>query len=159
MEIVELNPKSPAVRAVIQDIDNLMNSLYPPESNQLLSIDALMSDDVYFIGIKNNDEIMACGAIVHKKGASESDKEDEYGELKRIYVQPAHRGKGLSKPIMQALLDHAESQQWPLVRLETGVKQPEAIALYEKLGFVTRGPFGNYPDDPVSVFMEKVFQV
>ncbi|WP_028300644.1 GNAT family N-acetyltransferase [Oceanospirillum beijerinckii] len=155
MEIVKLNPESPAVQAVIQDIDDLMNSLYPPESNQLLSIDALMSDDVYFIGIKNNDEIMACGAIVHKKDARESGKEGEYGELKRIYVQPEHRGKGLSKPIMQALLDHAESQHWPLVRLETGVKQPEAIALYEKLGFVIRGPFGNYPDDPVSIFMEK----
>ena len=41
------------------------------------------------------------------------------------------------------------------MRLETGTKQPEAIALYRKFGYVERGPFGAYKPDPLSIFMEK----
>jgi putative acetyltransferase len=41
------------------------------------------------------------------------------------------------------------------VRLETGVYQPEAIKLYERKGFVRRGPFGEYTDDPLSLCYEK----
>ena len=39
--------------------------------------------------------------------------------------------------------------------LETGPTQPEALILYEHLGYRCRGPFGDYPDDPLSVFMQK----
>jgi putative acetyltransferase len=42
-----------------------------------------------------------------------------------------------------------------LLRLETGVRQPEALGLYRKLGYRERGPFGAYKPDPLSVFMEK----
>jgi putative acetyltransferase len=42
-----------------------------------------------------------------------------------------------------------------ILRLEAGIHQPEALGLYEALGYVRRGPFGDYGDDPVSVFMEK----
>jgi len=39
--------------------------------------------------------------------------------------------------------------------LETGISQPEALGLYERSGYVRRGPYGDYPDDPLSVFMHK----
>lgn len=42
-----------------------------------------------------------------------------------------------------------------MIRLETGVYQPEALALYGRAGYVERGPFGDYVADPLSVFMEK----
>jgi putative acetyltransferase len=41
------------------------------------------------------------------------------------------------------------------LRLETGIHQPEALALYERAGFVRSPPFGDYREDPLSVFMEK----
>jgi putative acetyltransferase len=44
-----------------------------------------------------------------------------------------------------------------LFRLETGIRQPEALGLYRKLGYRERGPFGSYRPDPLSVFMEKQF--
>ena len=148
MEIKTLNPREADVRAIIQDIDTLMNSLYPAESNQLLSVAELESDHVHFIGGMLNDQIACCGAIVHKNN------DGVYGELKRIYVLPEFRGKGLSRKIMTALLDHAASLGLSMIRLETGTRQPEAIGLYEALGFTRRGPYGDYPDDPFSVFME-----
>jgi putative acetyltransferase len=55
---------------------------------------------------------------------------------------------------MQILLHHAGEQQIPLIRLETGPKQTESISLYENLGFNRCGPFGNYSENPQSLFME-----
>lgn len=147
-DIVSLNPRDDEVSAIIDDIDTLMNSLYPAESNQLLALDELEQDHVHFIGGRADGRVTCCGAIVHKTD------DGEYGELKRIYVRPENRGQGLSKVIMTALIEHARALNLPRIRLETGTKQPEAISLYEKLGFVVRGPFGQYPDDIYSVFME-----
>jgi putative acetyltransferase len=56
---------------------------------------------------------------------------------------------------MQRIESHAIESGMPLVRLETGVSQPEALGLYRALGYHLRGPFGSYRDDPLSVFMEK----
>jgi putative acetyltransferase len=42
-----------------------------------------------------------------------------------------------------------------VLRLETGVRQPAAVRLYERAGYARRGPFGDYSDDPLSLFMEK----
>jgi len=56
---------------------------------------------------------------------------------------------------MDFLEQHLYDAGVPVARLETGVKQPEALALYRKLGYAERGPFGAYGEDPLSVFMEK----
>ncbi|TMN32678.1 GNAT family N-acetyltransferase, partial [Pseudoalteromonas piscicida] len=74
-------------------------------------------------------------------------------DIKRLYVKPSYRGKGLSKRIMQILLHYAGEAQIPLIRLETGSKQASAISLYESLGFERCERFGMYRDNPLSVFM------
>jgi putative acetyltransferase len=56
---------------------------------------------------------------------------------------------------MDALEREAAKHGVTLMRLETGIKQTEAIALYRKHGYVERGPFGAYRLDPLSLFMEK----
>jgi putative acetyltransferase len=56
---------------------------------------------------------------------------------------------------MERLEEHLRLQRIPLSRLETGVKQPEALGLYRRLGYLERAPFGKYQIDPLSVFMEK----
>ena len=65
------------------------------------------------------------------------------------------RGNGLAKLIMCELEAHLKQRGIGVARLETGIYQPEAIGLYEKLGYEIRGPFGAYKPDPLSVFMEK----
>ena len=65
------------------------------------------------------------------------------------------RAQGLSRALMVALEAHLRASGVPLARLETGIHQPEALALYARLGYVRRGPFGAYRPDPLSVFMEK----
>ncbi len=148
MEVLELDPTSENVIKIISDIDELMNSLYPQESNQLLSLEELKGNNVYFIGIIENHEILGCGAIVNKSD------DGHYGELKRIYVKSKHRGKGVSKVILQELITHAKSIELPVIRLEAGIRQPEALSLYTKLGFKERAEFGSYQYDPLSIYME-----
>jgi ribosomal protein S18 acetylase RimI-like enzyme len=79
----------------------------------------------------------------------------DYGELKRMYVRPAFRGRGFAKRIVDHLADYARAHGVDCLRLETGIYQVEAIRLYEGLGFEPIGPFGPYRPDPLSLFFEK----
>ena len=81
--------------------------------------------------------------------------EPGWGEIKRMWIEPAARGQGLSRRLLGLLEDHVRAAGVPLLRLETGIHNAEALALYSRSGFVRIGPFGNYADDPLSVFMEK----
>lgn len=56
---------------------------------------------------------------------------------------------------MAALEGHLRGKKIYVCRLETGVKQPEALGLYRKLGYRERQPFGDCAADPLSIFMEK----
>jgi putative acetyltransferase len=78
-----------------------------------------------------------------------------YGEIKRVYVPLNHRGKGIAIAMMEELENHLVKQALNYARLETGIHQTEAIGLYESLGYYRIEPFGDYQEDPLSVFMEK----
>jgi putative acetyltransferase len=67
---------------------------------------------------------------------------DGDSELKRMYVRPGHRGQGIGRRLMSAAEELAVASGLTRMRLETGPRQPEAIAVYERAGF-TRIP--NYP--------------
>ena len=72
-----------------------------------------------------------------------------------MYVRPQFRGLGLGKLMLQHLADYARQQGVAVLRLETGIYQPEAIGFYERYGFQRIPPFGAYKEDPLSVFYEK----
>jgi GNAT superfamily N-acetyltransferase len=77
------------------------------------------------------------------------------GELKRMYVVPAARRRGVAR----ALLDHLEQQARTLgatrLRLETGLHQPEALALYASAGYADAEPFGHYAGAPLARHLSK----
>ena len=72
-----------------------------------------------------------------------------------MYVRPQARGRGLARQLMMALEARAGDRGCRTFMLETGPTQREALILYERLGYRHRGPFGDYRDDPLSIFMEK----
>ena len=80
---------------------------------------------------------------------------DGTGEMKRVYIDPAHRGQHLGETLLAALEDEALSRHCHTVRLETGIKQRAAVRLYEQCGYDLRPAFAPYADDPLSLFMEK----
>jgi ribosomal protein S18 acetylase RimI-like enzyme len=57
--------------------------------------------------------------------------------------------------MLDHLAEYARDRQILTLRLETGIYQTEAIKLYERYGFARRGPFGEYKDDPMSIYFER----
>ena len=152
VEIRPLAPSDPRARRLIGMLDRLQVSLYPAESNHLDPVEMLEREDVTFLVAFVDGEAVGCGAV---KRVSPGRSSPRYGEIKRIYVDPGARGRGVGGALMEALESSLLALGIDIVRLETGVRQPAARALYERRGYVRIPPFGEYGDDPLSVFYEK----
>jgi putative acetyltransferase len=139
------DPKRDDVMALLEASDAYMAGLYPAESNHLLDVDTLRQPDIRFLIVERIGTAVGCGAIRIADG---------YGELKRMWVNPALRGRRLGVRILEALIAEASRRNLPALRLETGIAQPEALGLYRRFGFADIPPFGEYEPDPLSVFME-----
>lgn len=145
--VTQVDPRADASMALIEELDRHLNQLYPAESNHLMDIDALCAPDVRFFTASDGDDVLGCGAIKRYDG---------YTEVKRVFVLPRARGRGVAIRIIEALDEATREAGVALMRLETGIYQPDALALFEKLGFRRTSSFGDYPaDDPYSVFMER----
>lgn len=77
--------------------------------------------------------------------------EEGVGEIKRLWVHPAARGRGVARALVAQLEDEALRLGYEALVLETGLRQPEAIRLYESLGYGRRPLYGRYQDSPLSV--------
>jgi GNAT superfamily N-acetyltransferase len=77
------------------------------------------------------------------------------GEIKRMFVDPGHRGRGVATRLLAALEERARAGQIRTLVLETGVRQPEAVALYEKLGFHPVEAYGSHAGNPLSLCYAK----
>ncbi|MGD8349247.1 MAG: GNAT family N-acetyltransferase [Gammaproteobacteria bacterium] len=148
-DIEQLDPDDPEVRRVIDIADEFYSERYPEESNHLEPVEALKHPDILFVGCRVEGRLAASGAVKIMTD------DDTYAEIKRLFVLDEYRGMGLSRRIMDYLESRMRAQGIELFRLETGIYQPEAIALYRRLGYREREPFGAYREDPLSVFMEK----
>ncbi|MXX89661.1 MAG: GNAT family N-acetyltransferase [Boseongicola sp. SB0677_bin_26] len=151
-EIRPLAPSDPRARRLIGMLDRLQLSLYPAESNHLDPVEALEHDDATFLVALVAGEAVGCGAAKRMPSSRTSPR---YGEIKRMYVNPEFRGRGIGGALLDALESSLISRGIVIARLETGVLQPDALALYERHGYVRIPPFGEYGEDPLSVFCER----
>jgi GNAT superfamily N-acetyltransferase len=71
-------------------------------------------------------------------------------EIKRMYVAPVGRGRGLARAMLAHLERSAEETGFEVMILETGTAQPEAMALYESSGYASIASFGYYKDEPLN---------
>jgi GNAT superfamily N-acetyltransferase len=94
-----------------------------------------------------NDIAVGCGAFREK----ESDKV----EIKRMFVHPDYRKKGIASKVLDALEIWAAELNYPYTVLETGKNQPEAINLYQKLGYSIIPNYPPYEEMENSVCMKK----
>lgn len=108
--------------------------------------DVVVARSVFLIG-RLNGRAVACGAVRPLEG--------DVGEVKRMYVEPATRGRGLSKRLLAALEDVARNMGYAALRLETADRQPEAIRLYESAEYHRIEPFGPYVGSERSICFEK----
>ena len=147
MQIAFEAPDQSDVRELISELDAYLYSLYPAENVFTLDISSLSRPGVLFAVARDAaGAALGCGAIV---------MHPEYGEIKRMYVHPQARGRGLARQLIETLEAKAMQQGCRTFMLETGPTQPAALILYERLGYQYRGPFGDYAADPHSIFMQK----
>jgi GNAT superfamily N-acetyltransferase len=111
------------------------------------------ASDISLVLVARDDDgtALGCGAL--------RQLEDGVAEVKRMYVAPAARGRGVAKAVLVGLEDAARDRGWTTLRLETGPRQPEAIGLYSRAGYRPIEAFGAYVDAPEAVdslFFERI---
>ena len=140
-------PDSEDAVALITELEAHLDPLYPKASRHGYSVEKLLREGVFFFIIRDRDTLIGCGGVQFFG--------TKYGEIKRMYVRPQFRGLGFAKLMLDHLEEHTRSNGINVLRLETGIHQHDAIALYERAGFRSTAPFGDYKPDPLSRFYEK----
>ena len=140
------SPRQPDALRLLSALDAYLESLYPPESNHILDVESLCAPNIRFFVARRGADPVGCGALRVEAG---------YGEVKRIFVAPEARGQNVGRAILRCIEDQAAREGLTLMRLETGIHQAAAHALYRSGGYAECAPFGEYRLDPLSVFMEK----
>lgn len=139
----------PEIHALLEEHLAEMHRVSPPESVHALPIDSLRQPDVTFWTVWSGSELLGCGALKEIGPA--------HGEIKSMRTASAHRRKGVSRVMLEHILAEAKRRSYERLSLETGSQEEfePARRLYESFGFTYCAPFGDYAEDPNSVFMTR----
>jgi putative acetyltransferase len=141
------DPDQADVHALIAELDAYLTGLYPPESNHGIDVAGLVQAKALLVVARaEQGHAVGCGALLLSP---------DLGELKRIFVRPSCRGRGIGVAILGFLEMEAIRRRCTRLMLGTGIHQPESLLLYQRCGFTRCRPFGIYRPDPLSVFMCK----
>ncbi len=121
---------------------------YPDELRGVPLIpEELAAEGAAFLVARRADRPVGCGAI--------RPFEPGVAEVKRMFVVHEARGRGVGRAILESLEAFAKNFGYRSIRLETGLKQPEAISLYESAGYHRAPCYGPHRENPMSVCFEK----
>ncbi|WP_246067107.1 GNAT family N-acetyltransferase [Paenibacillus koleovorans] len=149
IEIRWVGVNDPSLAALIDRLDAELQTIYPAEAIFGLDLEAAhQGGEVVFAAAYDGDRPVGCGAL-RPLG------EPGMLELKRFYVDPAYRGRGVASGILRFLEDHARREGYSIVRLETGELLEEAVRLYRKFGYTPIDRYGPYVHCEESYCMQK----
>tara|TARA_R110002050_G_scaffold78737_1_gene168153 strand:+ start:20 stop:478 length:459 start_codon:yes stop_codon:yes gene_type:complete len=141
--------RSKKVIALLQEHHEDMLSHSPVESVHALDLSALESPDVTFWSFWVNQELAGIGAL--------KELEKEHGEIKSMRTSNNYLRKGIARKLLEHIINQANIRSYKKLSLETGTMDAfiPAHKLYQQFGFQECDPFGNYKEDPYSMFMTK----
>jgi putative acetyltransferase len=147
-----VNEPTADVRLLIGELDAELAGPYPPENRHGLSLSGIFQLNILFFIARIDSAAAGCGGIAF---------EENFAELKRMYVRPQYRRRGVARALVAKLEEEARARGVKSLNLETGDAQKPAIRLYESAGFIRCGAFGKYAQMPSQatqrcVFFEKV---
>jgi putative acetyltransferase len=147
--LIELVPAiTDDVRALIFELDAGLAVAYPPEQMHGLTLRSLFEPHVkFFIARVDGDAIGCCGVAFF----------DGFAEVKRMYVREQTRGKGVAQALLAHIEDVTRAAGFSILRLETGVRQPAAVRLYESAGFRPCAVFEPYTSMAPSAIKNSLF--
>jgi putative acetyltransferase len=153
---VELVPSATDdVRALVDELDQILSAEYPPEQRHGLALDAIFRPNIRFFLARLNGAAVGCGGVAWFA---------DFAEVKRMYVRDVGRGRGVAPALLARIQTEARDAGFALLRLETGVRQVAALRFYQRAGFRICAPFGVYAEMPpqavaTSVFLQKQLTV
>ena len=103
-----------------------------------------------------HDVIVAYDGDIPVGSASFKKYDDESAEVKRVFIKPEYRNKGISSKIMELLENIAREQGYHYLILESGEPLVAAMVLYRKIGYKVIPNYGQYKDMPDSICMRKI---
>ena len=147
IQIQSANLESPEFAALIETHAELMLSLSPPGSCHFLPMDGLRRPDVTVWEMRDGETLVGCGGLQHLS--------DTHGEVKSMHTLAQYRGAGLGRKMLDHVITAARQRGYKRLSLETGSMDrfKPSRALYQSYGFQLCPPFGDYVEDPHSVFM------
>ena len=113
------------------------------------SMAELTTEGAVFLVARLDGQAVGCAALRRL--------DEQMGELKRMFVSPEARRRGIARRLLVEVERFARQFGYKIIRLETGTLQPEAQGLYQSLGYHRIPSFGSYVHDPTSICFEKVF--
>ncbi len=143
------SPLAPDLGLLMQRHTADMHADTPPESIHMMDAGKLASPGIWFFVMRDEGQPIGMGAFKRIT--------DTHAEIKSMHVLAELRGRGLSRRMLEHLMDAARAEGFARLSLETGV-QPTFVAaraLYAASGFDVCPPFEGYAPDPNSVFMTK----
>lgn len=144
--IVRSTPSDELFRRLVRELDADLRTRYGKDQDKYDAFNIIDTQARVALAMEGQTPI-GCGCW--------REMEHEVVEMKRMYVQPAFRGKGIAKLILNELEAWASEEGYKLARLETAIRQPEAIALYTKQNYQRIPNYGPYKNMPESICMEK----
>ena len=147
ISIAQERPDTPDAMALIEELDTFLRPLSPSEHRFGMSVASLLDQGVDFFVVREDGAAVGCGGVLCVG--------NEYGEVKRMYVRPAYRGRAIGALILSHLEQFVLARGITVLRLEMGIAQPAAKRLYERYGFSPCPPFGSYQASEWNRFYEK----
>jgi putative acetyltransferase len=137
----------PQIQALLNEHLENMRAITPPESVHALDLDRLRTPDITFWSVWDGPQLVGCGAL--------KELDPRHAEVKSMRTPQALRRRGAGRAVLTHMITVARRRGYQRLSLETGATEPfePARALYASAGFAFCGPFGEYRDDPHSVFM------
>jgi len=145
--VAEERPDQGEALELLRQFEAFSSTLYGPAARPRPAAAALLADTSHFFVARRDGRALGCMALVR----NDADK----GELTRCFVSEEARGQGAGLAMLLTAEAAARRDGLRVIQLETGNRNIAALRLYRGNGFRERAPFGNYPDDGVSVFLEK----
>ena len=150
IQVLPVDPLGPDAQRLLAELTAEITAMYADlgyDGSGGFALSDVDGPRTVFVVAYVDGEPVGCGAL--------RQYDADIAEVKRMYTVPAFRGQGVASAVLMALESHARRFGYPVVRLETGDRQPGAIRLYERSGYRHIPPFGPYVAWSDSVCFEK----
>lgn len=147
LEIVVVEPSASDLLLLIKRLDEELLDRYPAQEVHGINFEDPKTNEIVFVVAYLKGTPVGCGAI--------RPLDHESTELKRFFVERAYRQMGIAARILTFVEERARILDFKVIKLETGIEQPEAIKFYKKHGYEEIEKFGEYKDCEMSLCYEK----